>query len=1022
MKIKKLMAMVIAILLGVTILQPIPVKAQEQSTGDLDKIVENFEIYLLGNATINNDPMSKNKINDIVKKGDANRPSFDKSQNAVYPGVELDNTGGTEHVVAKLSANLETTYKNLYAVALAYGTEADGNTLYKNPEVYAELVDTMAWIHDKYLKDTDNGYYGNWYSWEIGVPMNLTKILFILRDEIAPEFITDSITMMDAYIRGDEQLGSSLIGDVNLDARQHTGANLTDITFNRIIQGAITGDVKRVDKAVKDMMTVFNTIDPNDLQHGVTDGFYEDGSFIQHSTVAYTGSYGKVLLGRIAQLVTVLNNTQWQDDTLMNTVEEWVYRGFGPVMYEGYMMEIVKGRAVSRTGTGYADGAGVVEALVQLSLGMNDASKSKMQSYVKYLITIPEFKVNTNSFVSVSNIFAYEHIKQDGSIIGVNPIDANSHFAFNLMDKSVHLRDDYAFSLARSSTRVSKYEYMSGENLRSWFQGDGAYYLYQSGVDQTDVYGIDFFATVDHYKLPGTTTVNAERKTMPELYGTDFYLHEPEFTSGSVTQNKYVYFPLGTNEFSGSATLDNLAVSGMQLGDEESYKDRDSLPADFVTYKNAEANKSWFMFDDEIVVLGSNIHDIEGRDMKTTVDNRMYDVNDTLQVDSNKGILSNGSHEGLEWISVASDDSKRDVTYKFYDDNAVSFDVTNRTGKYSDVRNKTTGTADKEITKQYATVMYNHDGSETSSYAYSILPNVNAAAMQTRTNNDAVRILENSENVHAVAHDGLGVEGYVFFEAATSNDVTANNKLIMMRKGNTYGIQDPTQAQATVSFTVNGHFDVASGEATAVINGDTTTVTVNTHNKNGVTQTINLTEVEVVPETVTELVDAATGVRIKFATPQVKEGLELIVSKEAGTYEGLSDVTTYAISLQRDGVDVVLNEAVTVVLPTDGQAKSLKVLGGQDFKDVIAFEVRDQTIQFTANELGNFLVGTIIDPIDPVDPVDPTTPEGPETGPKEEENLPGTGVGNNGLVMIGAVLVVTGALAVILNRRKQMKH
>ncbi|WZU02110.1 hypothetical protein MGH68_03350 [Erysipelothrix sp. D19-032] len=68
--------------------------------------------------------------------------------------------------------------------------------------------------------------------------------------------------------------------------------------------------------------------------------------------------------------------------------------------------------------------------------------------------------------------------------------------------------------------------------------------------------------------------------------------------------------------------------------------------------------------------------------------------------------------------------------------------------------------------------------------------------------------------------------------------------------------------------------------------------------------------------------------------------------KKRGTYEGLSDVTTYAISLQRDGVDIVLNEAVTVVLPTDGQAKSLKVLGGQDFKDIIAFEVNEQTIQF----------------------------------------------------------------------------
>ncbi|WZU02105.1 hypothetical protein MGH68_03325 [Erysipelothrix sp. D19-032] len=133
MKIKKLMAMFIAILLGVTILQPIPVKAQEQSTGDLDQIVENFEIYLLGNATINNDPMSKNKINDIIKKGQLTVRLLINHKMPFIRGVELDNTGGTEHVVAKLSANLETTYKNLYAVALAYGTEVEGNTLYKNP-------------------------------------------------------------------------------------------------------------------------------------------------------------------------------------------------------------------------------------------------------------------------------------------------------------------------------------------------------------------------------------------------------------------------------------------------------------------------------------------------------------------------------------------------------------------------------------------------------------------------------------------------------------------------------------------------------------------------------------------------------------------------------------------------------------------------------------------------------------------------------------------------------------------------
>ena len=53
------------------------------------------------------------------------------------------------------------------------------------------------------------------------------------------------------------------------------------------------------------------------------------------------------------------------------------------------------------------------------------------------------------------------------------------------MDRTVHRRPGYAFALARSSDRISKYEYMSGENLMPWFQGDGAHYLYLAGQDQT---------------------------------------------------------------------------------------------------------------------------------------------------------------------------------------------------------------------------------------------------------------------------------------------------------------------------------------------------------------------------------------------------------------------------------------------------------------------------------------------------------------------------------------------------------
>ena len=47
-----------------------------------------------------------------------------------------------------------------------------------------------------------------------------------------------------------------------------------------------------------------------------------------------------------------------------------------------------------------------------------------------------------------------------------------------------------------------------------------------------------------------------ERETIPELYGEAFYDNpDAGFTASSVNQNTYVYFPLGTNSYSGGATL-----------------------------------------------------------------------------------------------------------------------------------------------------------------------------------------------------------------------------------------------------------------------------------------------------------------------------------------------------------------------------------------------------------------------------------------------------------------------------------
>lgn len=84
-----------------------------------------------------------------------------------------------------------------------------------------------------------------------------------MEDEINaedPELILNYVKCMDQYLQNGKD------GDVDLTARQHTGANLADITMNRVLQGIVTKDENRIRKAVSDMMTVYEVIDPNNIK------------------------------------------------------------------------------------------------------------------------------------------------------------------------------------------------------------------------------------------------------------------------------------------------------------------------------------------------------------------------------------------------------------------------------------------------------------------------------------------------------------------------------------------------------------------------------------------------------------------------------------------------------------------------------------------------------------------------------------------------------------------------------------
>ncbi|MEV4331483.1 polysaccharide lyase family 8 super-sandwich domain-containing protein [Streptomyces sp. NPDC049597] len=778
-------------------------RASADAVSDHAALLRNTAAVFAGTAESNARPEVAPKLASIESTARARLAAMDDAgPGELFKGVPL----GTS------DPNLSRSFQYLYEIALATCTPGPAASwLRDDPATRRRVVDGLVHLHERYYGDQSKGYYGNWFTWEIGISTHVSRILALLKDHItalAPGLPTTYVASMDAYLRNGEH------GDVDLDSRFHTGANLADITTNRILQGAVLGDDARIRKAVADQLTVFATIDPYDLRHGVTDGFYADGSFVQHASVAYTGSYGKGLLTRVVQTVKILDGTAYAPgDDLTGTVRRWVTDGFAPVIFEGWMMEIVKGRGVSRTITGYSDVAAVVEAVVDLSSYATGADADALAAYVKHVHRSSKAPLDPTGFVSPVSIARHADILASP----VPPKDltpAAHHTAFNAMDRTVHRRPGYAFALARSSARISKYEYMSGENLMPWFQGDGAHYLYLSGEDQTGAYGVDYYTAVSPYRLAGVTAPVESRRTVPELYGGLWYDNPARgFTASSQSQNTYVYFPRATNSFSGGARLGAYGTAGMVLADDVPWtaKQTGALPDDFVAYRGARATKSWFLLDDEIVVLAAGVGDPAGRAVTTTVDARIAAPSDTVT-------LTGGLHDGtpwsgtgtapLAWLRYANTTRGTAIGYALLDgpDPTAALESVTRSRRVVRQANPAA-----PVTKQVFTLSLDLPaGAPPAAMAYAILPGATAR----RTASCAagpLTVLTNTPEAQAVKHAHLGLVAANTFAPGTHQverltvDGPASVLVRRTPDGTTaLAVSDPTTERRTITLTLHG--------------------------------------------------------------------------------------------------------------------------------------------------------------------------------------------------------------------------
>jgi hyaluronate lyase len=673
-----------------------------------------------------------------------------------------------------LSDDVSSSFTRIYQMALAYGTT--GSTLEGDPGLRDDIIGALEWMNDNRYSAT-LPQYGNWFDFEVASAQYLNNTTVLMYDDLSTAQIADYMAAIDHYSPDPMIANGSTASAANRVYKSHVVA----------LRGVTGKDGAKIAAGV-----AAPTNSPNVLAYvNGGSGFYSDGSYVDHG-VGYTGGYGAAMLQNLTNMFYLVGGSAWDftHASAQNIFDE-VYDAFEPVIYDGEMMDFVRGREVSRpVRPSFVTGFNVMLSIARLADAASPADALAYKRMIKEWVTEESSVVHdiydilpVEGIVRVKAIMADSSITPRGDLVG--------HRTYARMDRAVHLRPDWAFGVSMFSTRMDNYEAINNENRRGWYQGYGMTYLYTPDADQ---YSDGFWPTVNPYRLPGTTvdvrtraasSEQATKGTLPMVGGTD----------------------LSTGE----------GVAAQDLKD---------------TGSTLTARKSWFMFDDEVVALGAGITSIDGRTIETTIDNRKLNSSGTnaLAVDGMAKSTALGWSEsmtGVDTVHVQGNVTGSDIGYYFPGGANVKAVRQARTGSWSNINLNPSYLDTTSLTRNYATMWLDHGTSPTgATYAYTVLPGVSPSQLSAYATAPDTEVLQNTATAQAVRDNVLDAVGAVFWtDAATSVPLGGGATLsstkraaVMTRQVGDIleiAVSDPTQLN-TGTIVVE-----LSGTAASVVSADT---------------------------------------------------------------------------------------------------------------------------------------------------------------------------------------------------------
>ena len=373
----------------------------------------------------------------------------------------------------KEPALLNSVFSRLADMAVSFSQS--GSEYYGDGSLTALICDILEGMQILYNSSAEP--HGNWWYWEIGIPLSLNKIFTLMYDYLDKE-------MLAAYMAAERHFNDEI---------KLTGANRVWESVIFAVRGVLLGDGDMIRAAVSGIAGVMVIVKDGD-------GFHEDGSFIQHGNFPYNGGYGRSLLQELAPMLYLFGGTEFEIKGI-DVIYKWIDNSYFPFMVNGRCMDMVRGREVSRC---YEQcdfaGARLLAAMLIVS-DIEGHKNAELKRRIK-----PHLG---ESFFGYAGAFAaelaYEVMHDDTA-----PLVPQPYFrVFNSMDRAVKHSSGYSIGLAMHSERIANYESINDENTKAFHTSDGMLYIYKPNEPWADF----FWQTIDLQRLPGTTVLrNTEVK------------------------------------------------------------------------------------------------------------------------------------------------------------------------------------------------------------------------------------------------------------------------------------------------------------------------------------------------------------------------------------------------------------------------------------------------------------------------------------------------------------------------------